>query len=121
MAQKKECLECGETFLGRSDKKICSSQCRSQFNNKLNSNASNFVRNINNILRKNRRIMEELNPTGKIKIHRDELVERGFNFSYFTNIYQTKSGNIYYFCYEHGYLELDHNHFTLVIRQEYVV
>jgi hypothetical protein len=48
------------------------------------------------------------------------LLQRGFNFSYFTNIYTTKGGNTYFFCYEHGYLQLDHDYYALVVRQQYV-
>lgn len=118
--KKKKCLECEEMFLGRSDKKFCSDSCRSSHNNRLNSDATNFVRNINNILRKNRRILEALNPNGKARIHKDKLMEEGFKFSYFTNQYVTKSGNIYHFCYEQGWMELDNNYYRLVIRQEYV-
>ena len=116
-----KCEECGSKLIGRLDKKFCSDQCRSSFNNKLNSVANKFIRNINNILRKNRRILIDLNPTGKVKVHRDKLVEQGFNFNYFTNVYRTKKGNVYYFCYDYGYLMLDSGHCSLVIRQEYVV
>lgn len=78
------------------------------------------MRNINNILRKNRRILAKLNPSGKTKITRDKLLAQGFNFQYFTNQYKTKAGKVYHFCYEHGYLELDGNMIMLVVRQEYV-
>ena len=44
----------------------------------------------------------------------------GFRFGYFTNEYATRSGNIYRFCYEQGYLELDKDYFALVVRKEYV-
>ncbi len=115
-----KCLECGDEFKGRTDKKFCSPQCRSSYNNKLNSDATNFVRNINNILRKNRRILAELNPKGKSKVHRDQLLERGFKFSYFTNQYHTKSGNEYHFCYDQGYLALEDDYYALVVRQVYV-
>ncbi len=118
--KKKQCLECGDDFSGRVDKKFCSDNCRSSFNNKMNSDANNFVRNINNTLRKNRRILGQLNPYGKAKIHRSKLMELGFKFGYFTNQYQTKAGNIYHFCYEQGYLELSNNYYSLVIKQEYV-
>ncbi len=117
---KKKCIECKEEFIGRADKRFCSDQCRSSYNNKLNSDANNFMRNINNILRKNRRILTELNPHGKAKVHREKLLERGFKFSYFTNIYRTKAGKSYYFCYEQGYLELENEFYALVIRQKYV-
>jgi len=117
---KKKCLECGDEFTGRVDKKFCSDQCRTSFNNKLNSDANNYVRNINNILRKNRRILTELNPHGKSKVHKDKMLERGFKFSYFTNIYKTKAGKSYYFCYEQGYLPIDNDYYALVIRKGYV-
>jgi len=118
--QHKHCLECGEEIIGRADKKYCSDDCRSSYNNRMNGNANNLMRNINNILRKNRRILAELNPKGKAKVHREELLTRGFKFNYFTNTYQTKSGKTYYFCYDYGYLELDNDYFALVERQSYV-
>ena len=106
--------------MGRADKKFCSDQCRSAYNNRANADATNFVRNINNILRKNRRILAELNPKGKNKIHKDKLLEKGFNLNYYTNVYTTKAGKQYHFCYEQGYLALDNDYFALVIRQKYV-
>ncbi len=120
MKLKKECPVCGDVIQGRADKKYCSDQCRTTSNNRLNSDANNFVRNVNNILRKNRRILAALNPKGKSKVHRDKLLEKGFKFSYFTNEYKTKNGNEYHFCYEQGYLALDGGWYALVIRQKYV-
>ncbi len=116
----KKCIECGAEMKGRSDKRYCSDSCRSSYHNRMNSDATNFVRNVNNILRKNRRILEENNPNGKAKVHRDKLLEQGFKFTYFTNEYVTKSGNVYRFCYEQGYIELDDDMVALVIRQGYV-
>jgi len=117
-----KCVECGEKLYGRLDKKYCSDQCRAAYNNKLNSDSNNFMRNINNILRRNRRILIEQNPTGKAKVHKDKLVELGFNFNYYTNVYRTKKKeNVYYFCYEYGYLIFDNGYCSLVIKQEYVV
>ncbi|MCB0660481.1 MAG: hypothetical protein KDC04_06080 [Saprospiraceae bacterium] len=114
------CLECGDKILGRRDKKFCSDQCRTTYNNRLNTDQNKFMRNINNILRKNRRILEALNPTGKTTVTKTDLLDEGFKFAYFTNEYKTKSGKTYRFCYEHGYLELENNIFALVIRKEYV-
>ena len=78
------------------------------------------MRNINNILRKNRRILAALNPKGKSKVTKVELLDLGFKFSYFTNQYITKSGNVYHFCYEQGYLELQDGKYALVERKAYV-
>ena len=120
MKKQRECPICGDLIQGRADKKFCSDQCRTTHNNRLNSDVNNFVRNVNNILRKNRRILAELNPRGKSKVHRDKLLELGFKFSYFTNVYKTRAGKAYHFCYEQGYLELEDGMYALVIRQEYV-
>lgn len=78
------------------------------------------MRKVNRILRKNRRILVGLNPDGKARVSRKKLQAQGFHFSFYTNTYKTKTGKIYYFCYEQGYLPIDHDYFTLVIREEYV-
>lgn len=112
------CLDCGEAVKGRSDKKFCDDHCRNSYNNQLNSDATNLVRNINNILRRNRRILSDLVPDGKITVHREKLIARGFNFSYYTHVYTTQKGTKYYFCYELGYLPLDKDMYALVKRRE---
>ncbi|HNW98584.1 MAG TPA: hypothetical protein PKK00_09270 [Bacteroidales bacterium] len=116
--EKRKCLECKEVFTGRSDKKFCSDQCRNSYNNRINSDTTNYVRNVNNILRKNRRILQELNPIDKAKVHKDKLLEKGFNFRYYTNVLITKKGTTYYFCYEYGYLPLDADFYFLVINKK---
>jgi predicted nucleic acid-binding Zn ribbon protein len=110
----KTCLECGEKLIGRVDKKFCSDQCRVAHNNKLNGNATNFILIVNNALRKNRRILLELNITGKTKVGRDKLTLKGFDFNYYTSSFKTKEGSEYYFCYDQGYLEIDNNFYLLV-------
>lgn len=114
------CLECDTAIKGRADKKFCSDECRTSYNNRQNSSLNNLMRNINHTLRKNRRILADNNPTGKTKMHRSQLERKGFNFNYFTNIYTTKSGNTYYFCYDQGYIFHEADYLTLVIRQEYI-
>ena len=116
----KICLDCAIPVKGRADKKFCSDQCRNNYNNQLNSNTNNYLRNVNNILRKNRRILSQFCSNLKAKIHKEKLSDKGFNFSYFTNTYKTQKGNIYYFCYEHGYLPLEDHRYALVVRKEYV-
>lgn len=115
-----QCLECSETFKGRSDKKFCSDACRNAYNNKFNKDATNLMRNVNRTLRKNRAILKELNPKGKTKSRKSTLLQHGFDFNYHTNIYTTKTGKHYYFCYEQGYLFLDNDYLALVERQDYV-
>ncbi len=116
----KICAECGEVIKGRADKRFCDDACRSVFNNKLNSDSSALMKNINNILRKNRRIIEELTPAneGKTTVGLKKLQDKGFNFNYHTHIYTTKAGAKYIFCYEYGYLALENDLYMLVKRKE---
>lgn len=113
------CLDCGEPLYGRIDKKFCNDACRNNYNNHLNSDQYNIVRNINNILRKNRRILASLNPDGKIKTTQKKLLAQGLNFEYFTHIYHTQNGNSYRFCYDQGYLLLDNEEVLLVKKEGY--
>ncbi len=112
----KACPECGDKIVGRTDKKFCSDYCRNAYNNKINKDSTNLVRNVNNLLRKNYRILQELNPTDKTKTTKSKLLAKGFNFEYFTSIYTTKSGTVYYFIYDQGYLPLESDYYALVKR-----
>lgn len=112
----RKCPECGDKLIGRVDKKFCSDQCRNTFNNRLNSDNTNTVRNINNALRKNRRILEELNKqSGKTMVTKDTLLTNGYNFTYHTHTYTTKRGDVYHFCYEQGYLFLEDKNLYLLV------
>lgn len=113
----KNCLYCGDQLIGRTDKKFCNDQCRNNFNNQLNSDSSALVRRINNTLRKNRRILSDLNPSGKTSVHKEKLINQGFNFNYYTHTYTTQKGTIYRFVYEYGYLQLDNDFYILVVQE----
>lgn len=78
------------------------------------------MRNVNNIIRKNRRILKELNPDGRTKISDKILREKGYKFNYMTSIYTTKAGKTYHFCYEQGILSLGNGIYTLVQKEKYV-
>ncbi len=110
----KNCLDCNEKIVGREDKKFCSDGCRNSYNNKINKDSNNYMRNVNNKLRKNYRILCDLNPDGKSKTTKNKLFSKGFDFDFFTNILNTKTGNTYYFVYEQGYLFLENDYLMLV-------
>jgi hypothetical protein len=116
----KNCLECGEEIIGRIDKKFCSDQCRNTYNNRLNRDDINLARRINRILRKNRKVLAEVNVNGKTRVSKRKLLDMGYNFDYHTNIYETQNGKRYYFCYDQGIVETDEGYYTVVERQEYV-
>ena len=116
----KTCLLCEKPLKGRSDKKFCDDYCRASYNNELKSASNNYIRNVNNALGKNRRILESLLPEGETtaKANQDKLLQLGFQFKYHTHQYTTKNGNNYYYVYEYGYLPLENNWFLIVKRNE---
>ncbi len=114
----KTCLECNQKIRGRADKKFCSDYCRNTYNNKLNRDKNNLMRNVHNRLRKNYRILEKLNPTGKTTVQKNVLQNMGFNFTYFTSIYTTKKGTVYYFIYDQGYLPLEEKDKYVLVKKD---
>ena len=114
----KTCLECSEKIVGREDKKFCSDGCRNSYNNKINKDSTNYMRNINNKLRKNYRILSLLNAEGKSKTTKTKLLSKGFDFEFFTNVLNTGTGNTYYFVYDQGYRFLD-NDFYMLVKKEH--
>ncbi len=119
VTEEKVCLQCDKVLKGRSDKKFCDDYCRAAYNNELKGAANNFVRNVNNALGKNRRILESILQDGKTtaNISKDKLLEKGFQFKYHTNLYTTKDGRTYFYCYEYGYW-LQENNWCLVVKRE---
>lgn len=120
MEEQRKCLYCGEPLLGRIDKKFCCDSCRNSYNYEKNHKQINSVRNINAILARNYNILQELNQKGKTFVSKQQLIDKAFDFKYFTHIYRTKAGAIYRFVYDQGYVpkENDQDHFVLVQNSE---
>lgn len=75
------------------------------------------MRNINNKLRKNYRILVEVNTDGKTKIAKSKLESLGFDFDYFTNLKVYKNGSEYKFIYDYGYKLLEED-FVLIVKNQ---
>lgn len=118
----KTCLACKKTLKGRVDKKFCDDYCRNNYNNQQKAKGvhSSYVRNINNTLLKNRRILEDILPDAEetAKANKDKLQRLGFHFKYFTHLYTTKAGKTYFYCYDYGYLPLENDWYLIVKRKE---
>ena len=116
------CMACGKTLKGRIDKKFCDDYCRNGYNNlkKQKDIYPPLVRSINSALSRNRKILASLlrETGGTARVRRDELLECGFQFRYFTHVYATRTGKTYYYCYDHGYLPLDNACYLVVKRKE---
>lgn len=113
---KRLCIDCGNPLYGRTDKKFCDDQCRSHYNNKIRMGSNDRIRCVNQILKRNRDILQKFYHDGKAKINGPELTAAGFDLHYHTHTYQTQKGDCHIFCYEYGYLKLNPNEFLLFIR-----
>ena len=117
--EKKKCLACDKTLTGRIDKKFCNDYCRNAYNNQIKTSNSGIVRKINHALLKNRRILEIILGVEEMaKTTKEKLLHRGFQFKYLTHTYANKKGNVYFFCYEFGYLPLENDWYLVVKRKE---
>ena len=118
----KNCLACGKPIKGRADKKFCDDYCRNNYNNlqKTRGSHSNLVRNINNALLKNRKVLESILPENEktAKANHEKMQRLGFQFKYFTHVYTTKNGHTYYYCYDYGYMPLDNDWYLIVKMKE---
>jgi len=115
--EKRFCPECGKEIVGRKDKQFCSDSCRNNHNNSVNKDSTNLMRNINNALRRNYKILSELNPKDTAKVQKRVLVKKKFDFEVYTSVLNAKTGNTYYFVYDNGYQFLD-NDMLLLIKKE---
>jgi hypothetical protein len=96
----RRCTECGQRIAGRTDKKFCNDQCRTSWHNKQYGVDNDHIRNVNTILRKNRRILAELTAAGSKEIRTTTLTKLGFRFGYFTSTRKGRNGSAEHFCYD---------------------
>jgi hypothetical protein len=107
--QNQSCRNCGKQLKGRSDKKFCNDYCRNHFNNCQKAGTNQYIRKVNNALRKNRKILENLLGNNESCIvDKPLLLEHGFLFHYFTQVIGGKGGKQFYLCYEFGYSNMSH-------------
>ena len=67
------------------------------------------IQYINKAIRRNRTILKQLSPIGKNTVRKELMVELGFNFKYFTSIFKTPNGDVYYLCYDYGFHPIKQN------------
>lgn len=102
----KKCPVCKSPVKGRSDKKYCSTKCRSFYHNGLKNATQSVTERTDKLLHRNRSILLEImgkNARQK-KVNMVELERRKFNFSYCTGIYENAQGKRYYNVYDFAYM-----------------
>ncbi len=101
------CLYCNGILSGRLGKKFCTPHCRSAYHYKENKQKQDKLYVvIDKQLKLNRRILKEYNKAGLATVRKQKLLDAGFNPKYFTHYWKNKKGQVYLFCYEFGFLEV---------------
>lgn len=118
------CLSCNKELVGRTDKKFCDTQCRSTYHNKNKPLHEIDIQKTNSALRKNRSLLAHFCPSGRSTVRKDVLLQSGYRFDLFTNVFPIKSG-IYYLCYDYGFLPIVDDKgiekMLIVQKQDYMV
>ena len=114
----RKCLACGHLLNGRIDQKFCSDQCRNTYNNQLNRDENATMRNVSRQLRKNRRILKELNGNGNSMVKKHIMLSKGFCFQSITGIRKNKDGSEYYLCFDQAYQPADSEEIILFTEKE---
>tara|TARA_R110002051_G_scaffold93441_1_gene163259 strand:+ start:594 stop:974 length:381 start_codon:yes stop_codon:yes gene_type:complete len=109
MSNDKICPVCGTMVKGRSDKKFCSTKCRSinQYENRQKNEA--FYLKVDRKLKINRKLLKRYNKSGFTTIRKSELLAEGFDPKFFTHYWKNQKGDIYLFVYEYGFLATKNN------------
>ena len=107
------CLQCRKPFHGgRTDRRFCNDQCRNTYNREkrrlaaLDAYEDAHERIIRSI-KKNHALLKKFNPRqeGWI-VDWEPLYRAGFRREFFTGCETLPNGNIRYYCFEQGWLDL---------------
>lgn len=106
MEETRYCMNCRKIIVGRSDKKFCSDECRTMFNNRKYRERYCSVSRIDRILKRNYSIMDTLYKKGERKVSFSALFGMGFNFEYVTSMRESPDIYSSYVagCYNYSYI-----------------
>lgn len=120
MSEPRICLNerCENKVQGRADRKFCSVYCKTDHHYRKNkeSKKTYFKKEIDDIIRLNRQLLQDYNRAGKSTVRKEELLKQGFNPRFITHWWKNKAGDTYLFCYEQGFKEVKDNN-----RQKYLL
>lgn len=121
--QVKKCPVCNTELKGSIDKKFCSVQCKSASQYETRALKEKFYIEVDRQLKVNRKILKRHNKSGYTTLRKDTLISEGFNPHPFTHYWKNTQGQVYLFCYDIGFLELEQKgikKYLLVEWQEYM-
>lgn len=103
----KKCPICNTEVKGRTDKIFCSLPCKSAFQYEKRVNEEVFYFRVDKQLKINRKILKKYNQGGYTTLRKEKLLQEGFNPRFFTHYWKNAEKQVYLFCYEYGFMELE--------------
>lgn len=119
----KNCPICGVPVAGRSDKLYCSPQCKNAASYDRFNKQEQFYKRVDRQLKINRKLLKKYNKDGFTTLRQDKLKREGFDPRFFTHYWKNAKGDVYLFCYDFGFLSIEHNglkKYLLVLWQDYM-
>lgn len=99
----RQCTRCGKPLKGRSDKKFCNDDCRSDYHNELRRARDKQLRAVNRILSSNWKILSAALREGLREVPAEDLAARNFNFKIYTTSRCRFPVGRTYWCYNCAY------------------
>lgn len=117
--RRRKCPICKSPVIGRSDKRFCSTKCKTYYGWKLRKVTKLATLEIDKILHRNRSILLEVmgkNSKSK-KIPRIELERRNFKFMYHTHTIVNSKGKTFCYIYDFAWMTFSDDE-VLIIRKK---
>jgi predicted nucleic acid-binding Zn ribbon protein len=123
MIDHKICPVCESPLKGRSDKKFCSTKCKSIHQYETRQEKEAFYLEVDRRLKTNRKILKTYNFRGFTTVRKELLIDDGFDPNFFSHYWKNSKGDIYLFVYDYGFLDLKKSgkdKYLIVQWQEYM-
>lgn len=117
------CPVCESPIKGRSDKKFCSTKCKSINQYEIRQEKEIFYMEVDRQLKTNRKLLKTYNYQGFTTVQKAALLNDGFNPNFFTHYWKNSKGDVYLFVYDYGFLDLKKSgkdKYLIVQWQEYM-
>jgi hypothetical protein len=111
------CLECRKPLgAGRSDRRFCNEACKTKFHNGQKIFEHAEIKKIENILKRNRRVLKKLLGDEREKVvSYEKLLKLGFEFAYYTHHRKSVVKKYEYtYCFDYGYRIADDAGYKIV-------
>jgi predicted nucleic acid-binding Zn ribbon protein len=118
--KKRTCPNCNDPLKGRPDKKYCSPECRAADHYEKRKQNEKLFFQVDAKLKTNRRVLKKYNTNGKTILRREVLHKEGFDPNYFTHFRKTVTGDVYFYCYDFGFLKMKETTPT-EMKQKYLI